>query len=164
MEETVVNIIKAKHKNSKGTLVFSSDHGGVSYKEFLKESALNLGYNIIDCGTHSTVSVDYPDYIEPVVKEVLAGAIGILICGSGIGMSIGANRFKGIRAALCSSSLMAKLSREHNNANILVLGERLIGKDEALACLETFLNTPFQGGRHERRIEKLDNYDKSICY
>lgn len=158
MDESVVNIIKAKQENSKGTLVFGSDHGGFDYKEFLKEVALDWGYNIIDCGTHSTISVDYPDFIEPVVKEVLAGARGVLICGSGVGMSIGANRFKFIRAALCCDSLMARLAREHNDANILVLGERLIGKDEAMACLEAFLNTPFQGGRHERRVEKLDAF------
>lgn len=156
MEETVVNIIQGAQENSKGTLVFSSDHGGFEYKEFLKEVARDWGYSIIDCGTHSAISVDYPDYIKPVVKEVLAGARGVLICGSGIGMSIGANRFKSIRAALCCDSLMTKLAREHNNVNILILGERLIGKDEAIACLEAFLNTPFLGGRHERRIEKLD--------
>lgn len=156
MEETVVNIIQGSHGNPKGTLAFSSDHGGFEYKEFLKEVAKDWGYNVIDCGTHSTMSVDYPDYIKPVVKEVLAGARGVLICGSGIGMSIGANRFKSIRGALCCNSLMAKLAREHNNANILILGERLIGKDEAIACLEAFLNTPFLGGRHEQRVEKLD--------
>jgi ribose 5-phosphate isomerase B len=156
MEESVVNIIQGAQENSKGTLVFSSDHGGFEYKEFLKEVASDWGYSIIDCGTHSAISVDYPDYIKPVVKEVLAGARGVMICGSGIGMSIGANRFKSIRAALCCNSLMAKLAREHNNANVLVLGERIIGKDEAIACLEAFLNTPFLEGRHERRIEKLD--------
>lgn len=156
MEETIVNIIQSTAKNSKGTLVFASDHGGFEYKEFLKEVAQDWAYNVIDCGAHSTISVDYPDYIQPVVKEVLAGAKGILICGSGIGMSIGANRFQSIRAALCCDSLMAKLAREHNDANILVLGERLIGKGEAVACLEVFLNTPFLGGRHERRVEKLD--------
>src|SRR3990167_643980 len=147
MEETVINIINA-HENSKGTVVFSSDHGGFEYKEFLKEAARDWGYQIMDCGTHSMFSVDYPDYIKPVVKEVLAGAKGVMICGSGIGMSIGANRFNAIRAALCCDGLMAKLAREHNDANILILGERLIGKDEAIACLEAFLTTPFLGGRH----------------
>ncbi|MBS0272730.1 MAG: ribose 5-phosphate isomerase B [Proteobacteria bacterium] len=154
MDDTIVNIVKGNH--SKGTLVFGSDHGGYEYKEFLKDYARDWGYTVIDCGTHSTDSVDFPDYVPPVVKEVLAGAIGVLLCGSGIGMSIGANRFKGIRAALCFDGLMAKLAREHNNANILVLGERLIGKEEAASCLEVFLNTAFQGGRHEKRVEKLD--------
>jgi len=156
MEENIVNIIKANENHSKGTLIFGCDHGGFTYKEFLKEVAHDWGYTVMDCGTHSLDSVDYPDFIPPVVKEVLAGAIGVLICGSGIGMSIGANRFTGIRAALCFDGLTAKLAREHNNANILVLGERLVGKDEALSCLEFFLNTPFQGGRHFQRVEKLD--------
>ena len=154
MEETLVNIIQGTH--SKGNLVFASDHAGFEYKSFLIEVARDWGYTAIDCGTHSTISVDYSDFIQPVVKEVLAGAKGVLICGSGIGMSIGANRFKSIRAALCSDALVTKLAREHNNANILVLGERLIGKDEAIACLEAFLNTPFLGGRHQQRLEKLD--------
>lgn len=141
----------------KGTLVFGSDHAGFEYKEFLKEKAQGWGYTLIDCGTSSTESVDYSDFVPPVVKEVLLGATGVLICGSGIGMSIAANRFKGIRAALCSDGLGAKLAREHNDANILVLGERLIGKEEAVFCLEAFLNTPFEGGRHGRRVDKLEN-------
>lgn len=154
-----MNIIS---ENPKQTLVFGSDHGGFEYKELLKQVVREWGYEVIDCGTHSTVSVDYPDFIPPVVKEVLAGARGILVCGSGIGMSIGANRFPSIRAALCGDILMAKLAREHNDANILVLGERLIGKDQAIAILKAFLETPFLGGRHEKRVEKLDNYDISV--
>jgi ribose 5-phosphate isomerase B len=161
MEETLVNIVQSPQKHSKGTLIFASDHGGLEYKEYLKEIARDWGYNIIDCGTHTAVSVDYPDYIGPIIPQILSGARGVLICGSGIGMSIGANRFKGIRAALCSDRLAAKLAREHNDANVLVLGERLIGKDQAVACLETFLNTPFLGGRHQRRVEKLDLLDDS---
>ncbi len=151
-----MNIEKPDQTHSKDTLVLSSDHAGFEYKEFLKQKAIDLGYTIIDCGTYSTESVDYPDYVKPVVKEVLAGAKGIMICGSGIGMSIAANRFKGIRAALCFDGLMAQLAREHNDANILVLGERVIGKEEAVSCLEAFLKTPFEGGRHERRVEKLE--------
>lgn len=158
MDESITNIVEANHLHSKGVLVFGSDHAGFSYKEFLKEMARDWGYTVIDCGPHSTDSVDYTDYIEPLVNQVLAGARGVLVCASGIGMSIGANRFKGIRAALCCESLMAKLCREHNNANVLVLGERLIGKQEAVSCLEAFLNTPFLGGRHSRRVEKLDEY------
>ena len=159
MDNHVTNIVEGNH--TKGTLIFSSDHGGFEYKEYLKEIARDWGYTVMDCGTHSTDSVDYPDYIEPAVKEVLAGAKGILLCGSGVGMSIGANRFKGIRAALCFDGLMAKQAREHNDANILVLGERLLGKDEAVSCLEAFLNSTFQGGRHARRVEKLDEYTHS---
>lgn len=157
MEDTVINILEGNH--SKGTVVFGSDHAGFEYKEFLKKAAHDLGYTVMDCGTHSTDSVDYPDFIPPVVKEVLAGARGVLICGSGIGMSIGANRFKGIRAALCFDGLMAKFARTHNDANILVLGERFIGKELALSCLKTFLTTAFLGDRHTRRVEKLDNLD-----
>jgi ribose 5-phosphate isomerase B len=156
MDETIVNIIHTSQDKAKGTLVFGSDHAGFEYKEFLKEVGREWGYTLIDCGTHSPLSVDYPDFIKPVVREVLAGATGILICGSGIGMSIGANRFQGIRAALCCDSQMARLAREHNDANILILGEKLIGKERAVACLEAFLGTPFQGGRHERRVDKLD--------
>lgn len=158
MQKPVSNFIEGTSHHTKGVLAFGSDHAGFSYKEFLKDVAEDWGYTVIDCGTHSQDSVDYSDYIEPVVREVLAGARGILICGSGIGMSIGANRFKGIRGALCFDPLMAKGAREHNDANILILGERLTGKDEILASFETFLNTPFQGGRHERRLEKVDEF------
>ena len=158
MGKSVSNIIDGATNHSKGVIAFGSDHAGYTYKEMLKDVAKDWGYTVIDCGTHSSVSVDYPDYIEPVVKEVLAGARGVLICGSGIGMSVGANRFKGINAALCMDSLMAKQSRAHNNANILVLAERLIGQDEALACFEVFLNTAFENGRHQRRVEKLDEF------
>ncbi len=151
-----MNSVEQNQIEPKGTLVFSSDHAGFEYKEYLKEFSRLQGYTIIDCGTYSSESVDYPDYIEPVVKEVLAGAQGVMICGSGVGMSMGANRFKGIRAALCVDGLMAQLAREHNDANILVLGERLIGKEEAISCLRAFLNATFQGGRHARRIKKLE--------
>ncbi|HUX79011.1 MAG TPA: ribose 5-phosphate isomerase B [Alphaproteobacteria bacterium] len=156
--ETIMNIEKNDPTHSKGTLVFSSDHAGFEYKAFLKEKAQELGYIVIDCGTYSTESVDYPDYIKPVVKEVLTGAKGVMICGSGIGMSMAANRFKGIRAALCFDGLMAQLAREHNDANILVLGERVIGKEEAASCLEAFLTASFQGGRHARRVEKMEAF------
>jgi len=147
---------KATPKDFEETIVFGSDHAGFELKQLLKKVAHEKGYQVIDCGSYSPQGVDYPDYIAPVVQEVLKGAMGVLICGSGIGMSIGANRFKGIRAALCVDGLMAKLARQHNDANILVLGERLLGKDEAISCLEAFLTTPFEGGRHARRVEKLE--------
>lgn len=153
---TIIDMIQANPHHSKGVLVFSSDHAGFNLKEFLKTVAQDWGYNVMDCGTHFQDAVDYPDYIEPVVQQVLKGARGVMVCGSGMGMSIGANRYKGIRAAICFDGLMAKQSRAHNDANILVLGERLIGKDEAVSCLEAFLNTAFEGGRHGRRVEKLD--------
>ena len=156
MENFSVNMVNAAHVPSKGTLAFSSDHGGYELKEFLKKFAQEWGYAILDCGTSSIDSVDYPDYIEPVVKEVLKGAQGVMICGSGIGMSIGANRFKGIRAALCMNNQMAQLARTHNDANVLVLGERLVSKEQALSCLDVFLNNTFEEGRHTHRVAKLD--------
>jgi len=137
-------------------IAFGCDHPGYALKEYLKGVVTNWGCKFIDCGTHSEESVDYSDYIEPVVQEVRKGAVGVLICGSGVGICIGANRFKGIRAALCQDSLVSKVSREHNDANILVLGSRIIGEDEAKECLRVFLETPFEGGRHQRRIEKLE--------
>ena len=140
------------------TLAFGCDHAGFELKEFLKHSLATQGYKIIDCGVPTADAVDYPDLIPPVVKEVLAGAKGVLICGSGIGMSIGVNRFTGIRGALCVDSTMAVLSRTHNNANVLILGSRFMNHEEALACVEAFLDTPFQGEeRHERRNAKLDH-------
>jgi len=137
-------------------LVFGADHAGYALKTALIETAQSLGFEVVDIGTRGLESVDYPDFIAPVITEVLEGAVGILICGSGIGMSIGANRYKGIRAALCITPEMAQLSRAHNNANILVLGERLISTDDAIQTLKAFLETPFEGGRHARRVEKLD--------
>jgi len=154
--ETVINIIAGSEDKGAKTIAFGSDHAGFQLKELLKSKAQEWGYTVIDCGTHSTDSVDYPDYVPPVAKEVLAGARGVLICGSGIGISIAANRIRGIRAALCADPLWAKLAREHNDANILALGERLIGPDEAIESLRTFLTTNFEGGRHLRRIEKID--------
>lgn len=138
------------------TIALGSDHAGYALKEHLKSTLKSWGYKYVDCGTHSDESVDYPDFIAPVVREVKKGSIGLLICGSGVGISIGANRYPGIRAALCHDPLVSKLSREHNDANILVMGSRILGEDEAVACLETFLQTPFEGGRHQRRVEKLD--------
>lgn len=156
MDEFSTTIINTSQAPSKEILAFSSDHGGYELKAFLQKCASDWGYTVIDCGTHSKESVDYPDYIESVVREVFKGAQGVMICGSGIGMSIGANRFKGIRAALCLNKQMAELSRTHNNANVLILGERLISEEEARACLDAFLNNTFEGGRHTRRVEKLD--------
>lgn len=154
--ETVINIIEGSLERCEKTLVFGADHAGYALKEYLKTQVQEWGYTVIDCGTYSVDSVDYPDFIKPVAQEVLSGARGVLICGSGIGMSIAANRIKGIRAALCADPLWAKLAREHNDANILVLGECLIGQQEAQECLKTFLETPFEGGRHLRRIEKIE--------
>ena len=138
-------------------LLIASDHAGYE----LKQSLINLmGKNFFkDLGTNSENNVDYPDYSIKVVDEILNNPKkkGILICGSGIGMSISANRYKGIRASLCHTPEMTKLSREHNDANIIALGSRIIGTSVAKDCLHIFLSTPFENTeRHLKRITKLD--------
>lgn len=137
-------------------ILIASDHAG--YK--LKNSLINLiGKNILmDLGTDSEDSVDYPDFSIKVVKKILHNPLqmGILICGSGIGMSISANRHKGIRAGICYTPEMAELSRKHNNINILVLPGRFIDAKIAKLCIDNFLKTPFEGKRHKRRIDKID--------
>ncbi len=140
-------------------IICGADHAGFTLKELLKLKLIEKGYEVVDCGTHSgEQSVDYPDYAFKVAELLKKGEgdFGLLICGSGIGISIAANRFPGIRAALCHDVTSARLARVHNDANILVLGERLIGSFTAEECLEAFLSTSFEGGeRHERRVEKL---------
>ena len=140
-------------------IVIGSDHAGFALKQAFVHHLRTEGHETIDCGTNTEESCDYPDFAHNVAGRVVAdsGAIGVLICGSGIGMSMAANRHPGIRAALCRNALEARLSREHNNANILVLGARVTGVDHAFDCLKTFLNTPFSGGRHEQRVKKLDS-------
>ncbi|MGB1539512.1 MAG: ribose 5-phosphate isomerase B [Rickettsiales bacterium] len=139
------------------TIAFGCDHAGVELKEALKQSAQEMGFSVIDMGTNTSDSVDYPDYADAVADAMKDGkaGLGVVICGSGIGISIAANRHKHVRAALCSQGLAARLSRQHNNANVLALGARLIGEDTAKDCLRQFLTTQFEGGRHERRIAKM---------
>ena len=134
-------------------IFIASDHAG--YK--LKSSISTKLKKIIDLGTKSTESVDYPDYAKKLSKKVASnkGSFGILICGSGMGMAIAANKTKNIRAALCYSKKNTKLSRLHNNANIITLGSRLITKKIALKFVSVFLNTKFEGGRHSRRVKKI---------
>jgi len=138
-------------------IVIASDHAGFELKASLKQSLQDEGYEVLDLGAHNTESVDYPDF-----AAALAGAIrngqaerGILICGTGIGISIAANRHPGIRAALCHDTTGAKLSRQHNDANVLVLGARMVGAEVAKDCVATFFSTPFEAGRHSRRVDKL---------
>ncbi len=140
-------------------IVIGSDHGGFELKEYLKEYLKSEGFSLCDMGADSIESVDYPDYAKKVCEFVLSkeAEFGILVCGSGIGMSMAANRFEGIRAALVSEPLSAELSRRHNDSNVLCLGGRIIGKYMAVKILEAFLHTSFEGGRHEIRIKKLDN-------
>ncbi len=135
----------------------ASDHAGFKLKEAIKTHLKGQGHSIEDYGTNSTASCDYPVFAKSLCTSLLKqGGIGILICGTGVGMSIMANRMSGIRAALCSSEFQARATRAHNDANVLCLGERVIGVSIALDMVDVFLNTPFEGGRHQGRIELFD--------
>ena len=138
-------------------LAIASDHAGFPLKEYLKTHFKAEPIEWIDLGTYSADSVDYPDYGKKIAELVGRGEVerGVAICGSGIGISIACNRNPKIRAALCTNSTMARLTRLHNNANILCLGERLTGTEVALDILKTFLETEFEGGRHAARVDKL---------
>ena len=140
-------------------IVISSDHAGVSLKQYIREHLEKKGFKVVDVGPDSTASVDYPLYARIVCERVLAAQdiLGILICGTGIGMSIAANRFKGIRAAVCLNEYHARMSREHNNANVLCLGERVVGPGLALGLVDAFVEFEFEGGRHQRRLDLIDN-------
>jgi ribose 5-phosphate isomerase B len=137
-------------------LAIAGDHAGYTYKEKIKARFAGC-VEWLDLGTHSTESVDYPDYAGALAQALKTGQAekGILICGSGIGISIAANRHSHIRAALCTNPEMARMARLHNDANVLALGERVIDLDTAFACVEAFLDTEFEGGRHQKRVEKL---------
>jgi ribose 5-phosphate isomerase B len=138
-------------------IAIGSDHAGFHYKEQLKTWLSTQGWTVEDKGTHSTDSTDYPDYAHPVATMVADGTAtaGILICGSGNGVCMTANKHVGVRAALCWKEELATLARQHNNANILCMPERFVSYEEALAMTNSFLNTAFEGGRHERRVEKI---------
>lgn len=138
-------------------IALGCDHGGFTLKEELKTYIEELGYECQDFGTYSAESVDYPDYAEKVAKAVVAGEYdrGILICGTGIGIGIAANKINGIRAALCHDTFSARASREHNNANVLTMGERVIGPGLARDIVKIWLETDFLGGRHGRRVDKI---------
>lgn len=140
-------------------IALGADHGGYRLKEVVKEHLLSKGYEVEDFGTSSEESVDYPDYGKKVAKYVVEGNAnyGILICGTGIGISIAANKVKGARAALCHNTWTARLTREHNDANILAIGARVIGEGLALDMVDTFLSTEFEGGRHQTRIDKIED-------
>ncbi|TKB28105.1 ribose 5-phosphate isomerase B [Desulfopila sp. IMCC35006] len=138
-------------------IVLAADHGGFLLKEIIKEKLLQSGRAVVDVGCDSVDSVDYPDYAEKAVSAIVTGACdrGILVCGTGIGMSIAANRHRNIRAANCFDVATAILSREHNNANILCLGARVLDTDNALQMVMTWLDTEFSGGRHQQRVAKF---------
>ncbi len=142
------------------TIVFGSDHAGLMLKKALMDH-LGPDWNKLDVGPLEYKSCDYPQYAAKVCSLVLVhGCPGILICGSGIGMSMAANRFQGIRAALCANEYMARMSRMHNNANILCMGERVIGVDLAKSIMDVFLQSSFEGGRHQKRVELLEELGK----
>jgi ribose 5-phosphate isomerase B len=138
-------------------IVIGSDHGGLSLKTALTSYLARRGFKVTDAGTNSDASVDYPDFGQKVAEMVIAGRaeLGVLICGTGIGMSIAANKIPGIRAALVTDVFMARMAKEHNNANILVLGGRVL--DEQIACdlVGAWLDATFEGGRHQGRLDKI---------
>lgn len=135
----------------------ASDHAGFAMKEALKSELEALGYQAVDLGADGPDSVDYPDYGTALAQAIASGEVdrGVVVCGTGIGISIAANRVAGVRAAVCHDETSARLSRLHNDANVLALGARLIGPAVAIDCLKAFLETPFEGGRHQRRVDKL---------
>jgi ribose 5-phosphate isomerase B len=143
-------------------IALGCDHGGLEHKnaigEFLKEN----GFEIVDFGIYEQVSVDYPDIAKKVCESIINGETerGILVCGTGIGMSIAANKYKGIRAAACSEHFSAKYTRLHNNSNVLCLGGRVVGVGTAIELADLFVNTEFEGGRHQNRIDKIAEIEK----
>ena len=140
----------------KETAVIASDHAGFEMKAAIGVRLKDLGFGVLDLGTNKTESVDYPDFAEAVALALLEGKAsrGVLICGTGIGISIAANRHRHVRAAVCHSATDARFARAHNDANVLALGARTIGIEIALDCLSMFIDTPFEGGRHQNRVKK----------
>lgn len=143
-------------------IAIGSDHGGFELKGHIIAHLKKLGIEVKDFGTYTEDSVDYPDCAKPVCEAVLSGEYerGILICGTGIGISMAANKFDGIRAALCTNVFSAKMAKEHNNANIICLGGRVTGRELAFMIVDTFMEAEFQGGRHQNRIDKIHAIEK----
>ena len=143
-------------------IAIAADHGGFELKDSMVEYIKSLGNEVMDLGTNSADSVDYPDYAKKVCEEIQKGNsdLGILICGTGIGMSLAANKFEGIRAACVSDVYSAKMSRNHNNANVLCFGARVIGDEVAKLIIKTFLENEFEAGRHQRRVDKIMAFEK----
>jgi ribose 5-phosphate isomerase B len=139
------------------TIALASDHGGVEMKALLKDELTSAGYQVLDLGTEGPSSVDYPDYAAAMAKALKDGKAdcGVLMCGTGIGISIAANRHAHVRAALVHDAYGARMCRQHNDANVLVLGGRTMGPEVAKECVKLFLETEFEGGRHARRVAKL---------
>lgn len=145
-------------------IALGCDHAGFGLKEEIVSLLQTLNVEFVDCGTNSTASVDYPDFGEKVSGLVSSGKIerGILICGTGLGMSMVANKFPNVRASLCNDLFTAKMSRLHNDANVLVLGGRVIGKDLAYEIVKTWVSTPFEGDRHMKRLNKIKKIEESL--
>jgi len=143
-------------------IAIGADHGGYELKQQIAEFLIAQGYEINDLGTHSLESVDYPDFAELVARAVARDEAerGIVICGTGIGVSMSANKVRGIRAALCTDCYMARMAREHNDAQVLCLGARVLGVGSALEIVQVFLSNKFQGGRHARRVGKINALDE----
>ena len=148
--------------STKPRMIVGSDHAGFRAKEIIKKYLQDAGYTVEDMGTHSEVSVDYPDFAKAVGERVAAAndALGVLVCATGIGVSIAANKVEGIRAALAHDSLTARRAREHNDANVIALGGKVVGDDEAIAIVQEFLSAEFAGGRHQRRVDEITAMDK----
>ena len=142
-------------------ILLANDHAGTSLKNEIKKVLEKKGYNVTNLGCDTEESVDYPDFAHPLAEKVSSNdnLKGIIICGSGIGVSMSANKHKGVRSALCWNKETAKLSRSHNNANVLSLPARFLAKKEALEIVEIFLNTDFEGGRHKKRVDKINKKD-----
>lgn len=145
-------------------IVLGSDHGGINVKEAVKRLLTARGILFEDCGTVGTASVDYPDFAEQVAGRVSRAEAekGILACGTGIGMSIAANKFPRVRAALVTDTFMARMAKEHNNANILVLGGRVVTEEEAVKMVEAWLDAEFEGGRHQGRLDKIAALERKL--
>ena len=143
-------------------IAVGADHAGWRLKEHLKAWLTQNGHQVLDFGTHSPESVDYPDYASQVAESVAASKAerGVLICGTGIGMAMAANKVAGVRAALCGDAFTARMSREHNDANVLAMGARVSQRDTAIEILRIWLETAFAGGRHARRVEKIADLER----
>jgi len=145
-------------------ILLGSDHGGLDLKESIKALLEERGLQYEDCGTYTSNSVDYPDFGEKVARRVSSGEVekGILFCGTGIGMSIIANKFPGVRAALATDLFTAQMAKEHNNANILVLGGRVLQEEQARSMVTIWLDSPFDGGRHQQRLDKIHQIENEL--
>lgn len=139
-------------------IAMASDHGGLDLKNRVKQYLEECGHQVVDFGTYTSDSCDYPDFARPCAEAVANGSCerGIVVCTTGIGVSIVANKVKGVRCALCTNSDMATMTRRHNNANVLAMGQRYVDFDTAKQIVKAFLSTPFDGGRHQRRVDKIE--------